>query len=51
MKKIKVKMDIYELRALIKCINEMRNKLFTEKKDTYAVDELLVKYFDLLQKQ
>ncbi len=46
----KIKMDDYELRIIIRALNEMRNQLIREKKDTDVIDELLLKYIDILEK-
>ena len=46
----KIKMDDYELRIIIRALNEMRNQLIREKKDTDVIDELLLKYIGILEK-
>ena len=51
MKKIKVNMDKYELRIIINALNEFRNKLIRENRETDAIDELLLKYIDILEKK
>ena len=43
-------MDDYELRIIIRALNEMRNQLIREKKDTDVIDELLLKYIGILEK-
>ena len=46
----KIKMDDYEFRIIIRALNEMRNQLIREKKDTDVIDELLLKYIGILEK-
>lgn len=48
MKKIKLKIDVYELKILINALNELRNILVKNNKSTDIVDELLIKYIDIL---
>ena len=48
MKKFKFKIDVYELKVIIKSLNELRNKLISNKENTDIVDELLIKYIDML---
>lgn len=50
MKKKKIKLDKYEIGVVINSLNEMRNKLLKENKDTEVVDELLLKYINILEK-
>jgi len=50
MKKMKIKLDKYELSLIIKSLNELRNKLLGEKKDTNFIDETLLKYISILEK-
>lgn len=50
MKSIKVKMDKLELQTLITCINDARNMLIKEKKEYRFLDDLLLKYVELLKK-
>ena len=50
MKMTKVKMDKYEIGILINSLNEFRNKLIRENRDTAPVDELLLKYIGILEK-
>ncbi|MFR8003040.1 MAG: hypothetical protein ACLU62_08985 [Hydrogeniiclostridium sp.] len=44
MKKIKIKVDIFELRLLIKALAEWRNSLLAEDKPTEDVEELLIRF-------
>lgn len=48
MKKFKFKIDVHELKVIIKSLNELRNKLINNKENTDIVDELLIKYIDML---
>ena len=48
MKKYKLKLDIYELKIIINSLNEFRNKLIIEKENTDVIDELLIKYIEIL---
>lgn len=48
MKKFKFKIDVYELKVIIKSLNELRNKLINNKENIDIVDELLIKYIDML---
>ena len=45
----KVKLDIYELKIIINSLNEMRNSLIAHKKETNVIDELLLKYINILE--
>ena len=46
-----LELDKYELGILINALNEFRNKMIKEGKDTEYVDEILLKYlYDLLKK-
>lgn len=47
MKKYKLKLDIYELK-IINSLNEFRNKLIRENENTDIIDELLIKYIEIL---
>ena len=47
---MKIKVDNFELRVLINSLHEMRKKLLSEKKDTDIVDDIILKYMDLLKK-
>lgn len=46
----KIKLDNFELKVIINSLNEMRNKLLNQKKDTDTIDELLLKYINVLEK-
>ena len=48
MKKYKLKLDIYELKIIINSLNEFRNKLKKENEKTDVIDELLIKYIEIL---
>ena len=48
MKKYKLKLDIYELKIIINSLNKFRNKLIKENKNTDVIDELLIKYIEIL---
>ncbi|MDD3453668.1 MAG: hypothetical protein PHN42_05310 [Bacilli bacterium] len=50
MKKFKLKLDIYELKIIINSLNEMRNKLLSQSEETFVIDELLLKYINILEK-
>ena len=47
----KIKLDNYELKLIIYSLNELRNNLVTENKDFEIVDEVLMKYINVLNKQ
>ena len=49
-KKIKIKLDSFELDLLINGINEFRNMLLAEDLPTEDVDELLLKLIDTYEK-
>ena len=51
MKKYKLKLDIYELKIIINSLNEFRNKLIKENENTDVIDELLIKYIEILDQQ
>ena len=44
MKKIKIKVDDFELRLIIRALAEWRNDLLKENKPTEDVDELLIRF-------
>lgn len=50
MRKKHIKLDIYELKIIINSLNEMRTKLLKELKGTEVIDELLLKYINILEK-
>lgn len=43
MKKFKLSVDNYEIRIIIKALNELRTKQLNEERPTEAIDELLMK--------
>lgn len=43
MKKFKLLVDNYEIRIIIKALNELRTKQLNEERPTEAIDELLMK--------
>jgi hypothetical protein len=52
MKDVKVlEVDKYEFGIIVNALNEFRNKLLNEQKDTTYVDELLLKVLDSPQKK
>ena len=46
----KIKLDNFELKVIINSLNEMRNKLLNQNKETDIIDELLLKYITVLEK-
>ena len=46
----KIKLDNYELKLIIYSLNELRNNLLAENKDFEIVDEVLMKYINVLNK-
>ena len=44
MKKIKIKVDDFELRLIIRALAECRNALIAENKPTENLDELLIRF-------
>lgn len=46
----KIKLDNFELKIVIKSLNEMRTQLLNQKKETDFIDELLLKYITILEK-
>ena len=46
----KIKLDNYELKLIIYSLNELRNNLVAENKDFEIVDEVLLKYINVLNK-
>lgn len=49
-KKYKIKLDIVDLRITIKAINELRNSLIEQGNYNGSLDELLMKYINVLEK-
>ena len=43
--------DKYEIRIIITALNDLRNRLLNEDKDTFNVDELLLKVLDAPEKK
>ncbi|MGN0961746.1 MAG: hypothetical protein ACI4PF_06100 [Christensenellales bacterium] len=46
----KIKLDNFELKIIIKSLNEMRTQLLNQNKETDFIDELLLKYITVLEK-
>lgn len=46
----KIKLDNFELKVIIKSLNEFRNQLINENEDYEFLDELLLKYISVLNK-
>ena len=46
-----LELDKYELGIIINALNELRTKLIQEKRDTDAVDEVLLKALDVQEKK
>ena len=46
----KIKLDNFELKVIINSLNEMRNKLLNQNKESDIIDELLLKYINVLEK-
>lgn len=46
-----IEVDKYELGILINALNDLRNRLISEQKETEAVDELLLKVLDAPEKK
>lgn len=46
-----LELDKYELGILINALNELRNKLIQEQRETDAVDEVLLKVLDAPEKK
>lgn len=46
----KIKLDNYELKLIIYSLNELRSNLVAENKDFEIVDEVLMKYINVLNK-
>ena len=50
-KKYYIALDDFERRVVVKCMNEMRNKLIADGKYTDALDEVLLKVIHSKQKK
>ena len=50
-KKYYIVLDDFERRVIVKCLNEMRNKIIADGKYTDAVDEVLLKIIGAKQKK
>lgn len=50
MKTKKIKLDNYEIRIVIKALNELRNESIKSKVSTDLIDEVLMKYITVLEK-
>ena len=46
----KIKLDNYELKLIIHSLNELRNSLISQNKDYEIVNEVLMKYINVLKK-
>lgn len=46
-----LELDKYELGIIINALNELRNKLIQEQKETDAIDEVLLKTLDAPEKK
>lgn len=46
----KIKLDNFELKLIIKSLNEMRTQLLNQNKETDFVDEVILKYISILEK-
>ena len=46
----KIKLDNFELKVIINSLNELRTKLLNQNKETDIIDELLLKYINVLEK-
>lgn len=46
----KIKLDNFELKVIIKSLNEMRTQLLNKKEETDFIDELILKYISVLEK-
>ena len=47
-RKRKIKLDNFEVRVIINSLNEKRTKLLTLKEDTDIIDNIMLKYLDIL---
>lgn len=50
MKTKKIKLDNYEIRIVIKALNELRNESIKSQVSTDFIDEVLMKYITTLEK-
>lgn len=50
MKNKKIKLDNYEIRIVIKALNELRNESIKNQVPTDFIDEVLMKYITTLEK-
>ena len=48
---MKVELDKYEIGIIINALNDLRNKLIQQQRDTDAVDEVLLKTLDAPEKK
>jgi len=46
----KIKLDNFELRVVINSLNKMRTDLISKNEDTDIVDDILLKYIQVLEK-
>ncbi len=46
-----LELDKYEIGIIINALNDLRNKLINEERDTYAIDEVLLKTLDAPEKK
>ena len=49
-KKYKIKLDIVEIRIIIRAMNELRNSLIEQGNYQGSLDDLLIKYINVLEK-
>ena len=49
MKKYKIKLDEYDVRIVIRALNDLRNKQIEEGNPTDPVDEILIAFANLIQ--
>ena len=45
-----IKLDNFEVRVIINSLNEKRTKLLSLKEDTDIIDNIMLKYLDILDK-
>ena len=46
----KLKLEAIEIKIIINCLNEMRNKLKSENRDPGVINDLILKCIDVLEK-